>query len=83
MYDNYLTEVANATENFHKTYYLSDYNNFHNYVNEISGYNKDTFYEDIAKYHLRGSSKFPNDQLSTINLMAESLRDVSIAKICK
>ena len=83
MYDNYLTEVANATENFHKTYYLSDYNNFHNYVKDISGYNKDTFYEDIAKYHLRGSSKFPNDQLSTINLMAESLRDVSTAKICK
>ena len=49
----------------------------------VTGYNKNTFYQDIAAYGLRNTTQFPKDQLVRILLLASDLRFLSTAKNCK
>jgi hypothetical protein len=83
MYGNYLNTIGNAVENFHKTYYLDDYNKLQKYMKDVDGFNKDTFYEDVTAYGLRNTTQFPKDQLLRITLMAENLKSASAARNCK
>ena len=82
MYGNYIKTIGDAVENFHKTYYLDDYNNFHKNMIGFDGYDKDTFYQDVTSYGLRNTTQFPNSQLTKILLLAENLRDNSKANTC-
>ena len=74
IWDNYVNEIAKGTEAIHKLF-PNNYNQFHDYMQNVDGYNGDTFYQLVAKAGLSKTSYYKNLTNKTIiSNMASKLK---------